>query len=145
MKRLAVLIVVALAASCGESLTVEQLIIAEIREMEARLEEGERLQFMGHIAEDFRGQGGQMNRDQLRAYVVLQFRRYENLGAQLFPIEVIEISDREARADFRALVTGGAGWLPDDGQIYKFVTHWRLEGDDWLLIAADWEAASLND
>ncbi len=133
-----------LLAACGAATTVEQLITAEIREMEAQIEAGERLNFLAHIAEDFRGQGGPMNRDQLRAYVVLQFKRYQNLNARLFPITVQEISAREARADFRALLTGGPNWIPEDGQIYQIVTYWRLDGDDWLLTAADWEPVSLG-
>ncbi len=113
--------------------------------MEAKIEAGERLNFMTHIAEDFRGQGGAMDRDQLRAYVVLQFRRYKNLSARLFPINVQEISETEATADFRALVTGGPSWFPEDGQLYRFDTHWRLDGDDWLLVAASWEPAALGE
>lgn len=145
MKRFGLLAVASLAVACGQGMSVEQLIIAEIREMESQLEAGERLNFLAHIAEDFRGQGGAMDREQLRAYVVLQFRRYQNLGAQLFPITVEEISEREARADFRALITGGASWIPEDGRLYRFITHWRLEGDEWLLVAADWEPIPLGD
>lgn len=145
MKRFFLALIATAAAACSEPPTVEQLIIAEIREMEAQIEAGERLNFMRHIAEDFHGQGGQMNREQLRAYVLLQFRRYKNLSARLLPITVQEVSPQEATADFRALVTGGPGLIPEDGQLYQFNTHWRLEGDEWLLAAAWWEPASLGE
>lgn len=134
------LLVAFLACACSPPPTVEQLVIAEIREMEAEIEAGERLNFIRHVAEDFRGQGGSMNREQLRAFVILQFRRYENLQARLMPITVQEISETEARADFRALVTGGANWFPEDGQLYRIETFWRLEDGEWLLTAADWQA-----
>lgn len=143
MSRLVFILLLAVLASCGKPPTTEQLVIAEIRNMEAEFESGERLNFLSHVTDDFRGQGGAMNREQLRALVVLQFKRYENLGAQLFPINVQEISAGEARADFNALLTGGAGWLPEDGQLYRFQTHWRLEDGDWRLAAASWEPENL--
>lgn len=143
MKHPALIGVVLLAVGCGQAPSVEQLIVAEIHEMESQIEGGERLNFMAHIAEDFRGQGGAMNRDELRAYVVLQFNRYKDLSARLLPITVQEITGTEARADFRALLTGGPGWIPEDGQFYEFVTYWRLEDGEWLLVAADWEPVQL--
>ena len=143
MKRFAACLILLFASGCDAPLTVEQRIIAEIRDMEASIEARERGRFMAHVAEDFLGQGGAMNRQQLRAYMVLQLRRFDDIEARLMPITVTEISDQEARADFRALLTGGAGWLPESGQLYRITTHWRLKNGDWLLIAARWEPTSL--
>jgi len=140
-----ILVIAALAATCGEAPTVEQQIIGEIRAMEAEIEAGERLNFMRHVSVDFRGRGGAMSREELRAYVVLQFNRYKNLQARLFPITVSEVSEREATADFKALVSGGPNWIPEDGQLYDMKTHWRLEDDQWLLVAAYWEPVPLGD
>ena len=145
MRRLLIVLILAAAQGCEQPPTVEQRIIAEIRDMEARIEEGARLNFMSHFAEDFRGQGGRMNRDQLRAFVVLQLRRYEKLNARLLPITAQEIGDREATAEFRVLLTGGSGWLPESGQMYRIRTHWRLDDGDWLVVAAWWEPLQLSD
>lgn len=134
-----------LAAACSPPTPVEELIVAEIRDMESAIESGERLNFMSHVADDFRGQGGAMNHDQLRAFIVLQLRRYQNLEARLFPITVQEIGETEARADFRALLTGGGDWFPEDGQLYAIETLWRLEDGEWLLTSANWEPAPLSD
>jgi hypothetical protein len=113
--------------------------------METQIEAGERRAFMAHVAEDFRGQRGAMTRDELQAYVVLQFTRYKSLEARLMPITVNEISEGEARADFRALLTGGPNWIPERGQLYQITTHWRLDGDDWMLIAAWWEPIPIGE
>ncbi|MEE8495217.1 MAG: hypothetical protein V3S21_01965, partial [Xanthomonadales bacterium] len=48
--------------ACSPPLTVSQQIIATIREMEARIENGEPRQFTKHVSEDFSGQNGQLNR-----------------------------------------------------------------------------------
>jgi hypothetical protein len=149
VKRPGLILVAALlaqfASSCSEPLTVEQLIIAKIHTIEAQLEEGERRRFMNNIAQDFRGQGGRMNHQQLRAFIVLQLTRYQNLNARLLPVTVQEVGENEAIATFSALLTGGSGLIPDDGQLYAFTTHWRKDDGEWLLVAADWKPASVGE
>ena len=134
-----------LLVACSQPLTVEQQVIATIRQMEEKIEAGERRAFMDHIADDFSGQGGRMNRDQVRALVVFQLRRFERLQAQLFPITVTETGPGSAKAEFRALVTGGPGWIPERGQVYDFTTTWRRSDDQWLLLLADWEPVPLDE
>jgi hypothetical protein len=138
-----VLMLLAGLGACGEQLTVEQQIIATIREMEARIEAGERRPFMAHISEDFSGQHGSMNREQVRALMIMQLNRYQRLQGQLFPIQVIEQNEGEATAHFRALVTGGPNWIPENGQLFEFETRWRRVDGVWLLYAADWEPVAL--
>ena len=132
-------LLIALISACARPLTVEQQIIAAIREMEARIEEGERRQFMSHVAEDFDGQNGQLNRQQLRGLVMYQLNRHQRLHAQLFPINVQETGEGTASATFSALVTGGPGLIPSEGQLYEFETHWRYEDDEWKLARASWD------
>lgn len=134
-----------LMAACSPPLTVSQQVIHAIREMEARIEAGERRAFMEFIAEDFSAQNGRMDRDQVRALVVFQLRRYERLNGQLFPISVRETGPGTAEATFRALITGGPGWIPDSGQVYDFETWWRLEDGNWLLTAANWDPVPLDE
>jgi len=127
-----------LLAACGKPLSVEQRVIAEIRDMEARIEEGERRAFLAHIADDFTGQDGRMTREQVRAMVVFQLNRHKNLQAQLFPIRVSQQGEGEATAKFRALVTGGESWIPENGQLFEFDTGWRLIDGEWMLVSANW-------
>lgn len=130
--------------ACSKPLTTQQQVIAVIRNMEAQIEEGERRPFMNHVADEFSGQNGQLNRDQLRGMVIYQLNRYQRLSAQLFPIRVTETGEGLATATFRALVTGGAGWLPENGQVYDFETHWTRQSGDWMLLKADWTPVPLD-
>lgn len=147
MKRVLVLFFLALlgAVSCGRPLTVEQQLIAAIEQMEAKIEAGERRAFMAHIAEGFSAQDGRMNREQVRALVVFQLNRYKQLQGRLFPISVGVIDENHARAEFRALVTGGPNWIPENGQLYDFDTRWVLEDGEWLLKSANWEPVPLDE
>jgi len=131
--------------ACSETLTTEQKIIVAIREMESKLEAGERRSFMEHISEDFQAQGGSLNREQVRALVIFQLNRHKRLQAQLFPISVSQTDEHSATAVFRALVTGGPRWIPDSGQIFEFQTQWGWSEGEWLLSAASWEPVSLEE
>jgi hypothetical protein len=138
MRHIFVVLLTLFVSACNPPLTVSQQVIAVIREMETRMENGERRQFIKHVAEDFSGQNGQLNRQELQRLVIFQFNRHQRLNAQLFPITVTETGENSATARFKALITGGPGWIPDQGQLYDFETHWRFESGDWILASADW-------
>ncbi len=132
-------------SACSPPLTVSQQVIAAIREMETRMENGERRRFMSHVAEDFYGQNEQLNRQQLSGYIFYQLNRHQRLHAQLFPISVNETGEATASAKFRALITGGPGWIPDQGQFYDFETLWRYQDGEWKLTSADWNPVPLDE
>jgi hypothetical protein len=134
-----------LLAACDKELTVEQQIIATIRNMEYAAEEGFHLEFMGFIADTFEGQQGTMDRLEFHRFMIFQINQHRRLQAQLFPIYVEEISEDTAAANFKVLVTGGAGLLPDSGQLFEVDTVWLRDGGDWELNGADWEAVRLPD
>jgi hypothetical protein len=143
--RFVLVLFIAALAACDKPLTVEQQIIATIRNMEAKVEAGERRPFMEHVAGDFSGQDGAVTREQLQSMVLFQMNRNRRLQAQLFPIHVVESSENIAVAHFRALVTGGKNWLPERGQVLDFETHWRLEDNEWMLSSANWTPVPLED
>jgi hypothetical protein len=124
---------------CSEERTIEQQIIAVIRDMEAHIENGERRPFMQRVAEDFSGQNGVMNKQQVNAIVLYQLHRNQRVHAQLLPVHVTSDSPDLAEAKFSALVTGGPGLLPDQGQKFEFHTFWQRRDGEWKLVKADWD------
>ncbi len=132
-------LLIAAISACSPPPTVSQQIIAAIHEMETLIENSEHRKFISHVAEDFDGQDGQLNRQQLRALVIYQLNQHQRLHAQLFPINVDETGEETASATFRALITGGPRFIPDQGQLYDFETLWRYEGGEWLLTSANWD------
>lgn len=124
--------------ACGGPATPEEQVRDRIAEMEEAGENGERGRFMSMVAEDFQGQGGAMQRDDFQAFLLLQLNRHQQVRAQLFPVTVELAGDDEARASFRALMTGGRGLLPDSGAFYEIETWWVLRDDEWLLSEARW-------
>lgn len=141
VKYLLIALMIWALVGCGDPASVEDQVRSVIAEMEEAGEAGERGRFMQHVADDFRGQGGEMGRDDFRAYLALQWNQNQRLHAQLFPVTVEPVGDDEARAEFRVLLTGGRGLIPERGQLYDVETWWRLEGDDWRLSAANWSIA----
>lgn len=102
---------------------------AEARDSDALVE---------NFADDFAGPGG-MDRDRFRRYLALLWLRNRQVGVTLGPLEVELVGQDRARVNFTAAARGGTGWMPERAEVYQVKTGWRLEGDDWKLISADWE------
>jgi hypothetical protein len=128
-----------LLAGCSPELSLEQQIVATLRNMEAHIEAGERRDFMAYVAEDFHGQGGEFNHDQLNAMLLYQLRRYKRVHAQLLPVQVQPAGIDEAEARFQILLTGGEGLLPDTGQLYEVISIWQMQDGEWRLRSAQWQ------
>jgi len=142
---LSLALAVLILAACGEKLSVEQQIIATLRSMEYAAEEGQHLEFMNYIAESFSAQQGSLDRREFHRFMIFQINQHRRLQAQFFPIFVTETGKDTASARFKILVTGGAGLLPESGQLFEVNTRWTREDNDWLLSGADWEAVRLPD
>jgi len=134
-----------LLVGCGEKLSVEQKIIATLQIMEETAEAGEHFKFMGHISDSFHAQQGSMDRREFHRFMIFQINQHRRLHATFFPIYVRESSDDTASANFRLLVTGGGGLLPESGQLFEVKTQWLLEGGDWMLDEANWEVTQMPD
>ena len=139
------ILALALLVACGEEPSVEQQIIATLRNMEYAAEEGEHFEFIGYVADDFSGQQGSMNRREFHRFMIFQINRNRRLQAQFFPIFARESGEGIASAHFRILITGGAGLLPERGQLFEVNTEWTRTGSDWLLQSADWKPVQFID
>lgn len=134
-----------LLVSCGEDLTVEQQVIATLRDMEVAAESGEHFAFMTYVADGFKGQLGSMDRRAFHRFMIFQINQHRRLQAQFFPIRVQETGGDRATASFKLLVTGGGGLLPESGRVFAVETDWYRDDGDWQLTRADWEPVSLPD
>ena len=139
------LLAILVLAGCAEKLSVEQQIIATLRTMEADAEAGNHLDFMANIADAFKGQQGSLDRREFHRFMIYQINQHRRLQAQFFPIYVTATGEGMASAHFKILVTGGAGLLPESGQLFEVESRWIRDGGDWLLSGADWEAVRLPD
>ena len=134
-----------LLVACGENLSVEQQIIATLRNMEEAAEKGEHFEFIGYVADSFTGQYGSMSRLEFHRFMIFQINQNRRLRAQFFPIYVQDLGKDQASAHFRILVTGGAGMLPENGQLFEVETEWIRSSGDWMLNSADWVPVHLPD
>ena len=142
---LSAVLTVLLITSCGKKPSVEQQVIATLRSMEYAAEEGQHLDFMTYIADSFSGQQGSMDRREFHRFMIFQINQHRRLQAQFFPIFVNETGTDMASAQFKLLVTGGAGLLPESGQLFEVETAWIYSGGDWLLSSAQWQPVRLPD
>jgi hypothetical protein len=115
----------------------EQALRDTIAAMQAAAEAHDTDALFEPIAEDFSGSEG-MDRQQFRRYVTLSGMRNQKVGVQLGQLDVKLFGER-ASVSFTAALTGGAGWLPEQAQVYAVQTGWRLEDGEWKLISAQWK------
>jgi len=92
------------------------------------------------LADDFVGNEG-MDRRGARRLAAGTFLRYREVGAKLGPLQVEMRGDRHATVRFTAAISGGAGLMPQDAQMYQVTTGWRLVDGDWMVTSAEWTPA----
>ena len=125
-----------LAVGCSSE-PPEAALRATIDRMQAAAEARDAPGLAESVSEEFIGPNG-MDRDQFRRTLALVWFRDQQVGVQLGPLDV-KLVGEGATVAFTAGTSGGAGWLPERGQLFKVNTGWRLEDGEWRLISATWE------
>ena len=116
----------------------EQALRDTIAQMQSAIEARDAGALDEHVAEDFIGPEG-MGRKDARRLAQVFFLRNRDVGATLGPLQV-SLQDEHATVRFSAALTGGSGaLLPDSAQVYEVSTAWRMRGDEWELVSADWK------
>lgn len=129
-------VVLALAAGC-RSEPPEAALRATIDRMQAAAEARDAGAMADAVSEEFIGPDG-MDRDQFRRTLALVWLRDQQVGVTLGPLD-LKLAGDGATVAFTAGTSGGAGWLPERGQLHRVKTGWRLEGGEWMLVSASWE------
>lgn len=139
MRRSAYVLFLALQlAACAEPPAAEQAITRALEQMATAIEENKPLPVLDLIHEDFSANrsGRDMSRLEAEQLVKMALRRHRNVNVLLTNIRVETDAVREdlARAAFNAVVTSSSRsrFLPEDGQLYRVETEWRLD-DGWQL------------
>ena len=115
----------------------EQRLRDTIAAMETAIESGKPGEVADHVAADFTAQGGGMDARQLRAMLVAQTLRHQNISVLLGPLDVKLYGDR-ATVKMRVIATGGQ-WLPETGRQIDLESHWRFEDGEWNCFRAEWQ------
>jgi hypothetical protein len=123
----------------------EQAIRENIAAMQTAGEQHDSDALLAPLADDFIGTedaGETFDRRSFGRYVRLIQLREGAIHATLGPIAVTLQGTDRATATFTAVLTGGAGLLPNDGQIEQVSTGWRLDDREWKLISAEWKTTA---
>ena len=123
----------------------EQRIRDTIGAMQTAMETRQSRDFMAHIAADFTGNDGSVDREGLHNVLRGVALQNEKLGVTLGPI-TIELRGDRATADLIATFTGGSGgMLPERGAVYSIHSAWRRVGSEWQCYSGKWvEVTGVN-
>jgi hypothetical protein len=126
-----------LLVGCAKHPT-EALLLENIEQMQRSGESRDVSGLLEHIAEDFSGQNGSMDRAQLRAFLTGIRLRTQNIGVTRSKTDV-SIQGTRAKVDIHMLVTDGGQYLPSTGRLVQAQTQWRFANGQWQLASANWE------
>lgn len=136
LQALTMALLLALAACSGES--PEQAVRKQVEAMQTAIDARDAGAVHALLADDFVGNDG-LDRRGARQLAAAVFLRHRDVNARLGPVTVELRGDSDAIARFSVLATGGAGLLPDSGQLYQVETGWRRIDGDWKLLNASWK------
>jgi hypothetical protein len=91
----------------------------------------------GQLTDDFDGNSGSMNRQDIGNVLRVTRLRGETLHVVLGPVDVQPRGDRYV-ADFTVTLTSGGKLFPAQLGVYKVESAWRREGHDWRCYESTW-------
>lgn len=117
----------------------EEQIRAAIGDMQLAIESGKPADFMRHIADDFTGDGGNIDKRGLHNFLRAQALTNASIGISVVSTDV-ELQGERATVKVMVTMTGGNGrWLPERGSVQQIESGWRRQGGDWLCVNAQWQ------
>jgi hypothetical protein len=126
-----------LLAGCART-PDEVRIRAALESMQKAAEARRPADVLEHVAADFTGNNGDMDRDSLSQLLRLQLLSRQGVSVVSGPVEIV-IDDDRATAKFDVTLSDRSGrWIPGGSETYRIVSGWRREGSDWLCYNATW-------
>jgi len=130
-----------LIAACARTPDVDA-IRANVQAMAAAAESQSKAGVLAHVADDFIGNEGELERAGLEQLLRARLLAGRSIGVSIGRVEV-EVDGDRATARFDATVTDGSGrWLPEHRAVLKMTTAWRREQRDWRCYNAKWSGAN---
>ena len=140
--------------SCAQKEDDIALILNIIQKAEVLAEEHDTGKFMEFTSKEFKAQDGRLNRQQVRKFLWMTFRRYGNFNL-LFPEPAVEISENKQVAtaivnflmvkkdqpipDLKKLYKDPQRWLEEVGEVadlYRLNLEFLNKDDKWLVNTA---------
>lgn len=90
------------------------------------------------LSDDFDGNAGELDRQQLIRMVQLLVLRGEHIGVTMGPI-MIESRGERMLATLTVTLSSGSHLLPDQLGVYRVESAWRKEGGNWRCYSATWK------
>ena len=90
------------------------------------------------LSDDFDGNAGELDRQQLIRMVQLLALRGEHIGVTMGPI-AIEPRGERMLATLTVTLSSGSHLLPDQLGVYRVESAWRREGGRWRCYSATWK------
>ncbi len=135
---LTVVAILILSVACSRPSDETQIRDA-LTAMQNAVEAGKPADFMTHVADDFTGEAGTLDRAALHNLLRGQALTNAHIGVTLSLVEVELQGDRATVRASVALTGGNGRWSPERGSIQRIESGWRKQDGHWRCINAGWE------
>lgn len=115
----------------------EQQIRENLDQVVAAVQQRQPKKVVAHLHSGFLAQQ-RMGVEEIRRFMIAQFFRNQKINILVTGLR-ISVEGDVATVDFRAVVSGGANWLPERVDYYQLRTHWVRQDGDWLMRDASWQ------
>jgi hypothetical protein len=129
-----VLCSVTLSGCAGD--TPEARIRAHVDAMAEAVEAHRPADFIAHLTDDFSGEGGRLDKQQLRGFIASLMIGNKHITVLVTGTDVRLTGADRATVTIDALVTGG-GYFPERGEKLTIVSGWRLVDGEWRCFRGD--------
>lgn len=137
MRFVPVWLLILLLAACARAPDAE-VIRDAIGEMAAAAEAKRSAEVLEHVAVDFTGNDGELDRAELERMLRARVLAAQAVGVSIGTVTV-ELDGDRATARFEMTVTDGSGrWLSDGRAVLQVTSGWRREGGIWRCYNARW-------
>lgn len=128
-----------LLAACSQEPALEPL-LERVAALQQAIENRQTDTAIDILSDDFVTGKGQNRKDaqRLLLFHTMRHRSITVLRSQTDAEFDAGYRDR-AIVRFNAIVTGGQGWLPEQGRSYRVESRWQFKDGDWYLAELDWE------
>lgn len=139
MRKVMTFVLISLLAACARVPDADAIRSA-IEQMAAAAEAKRTAEVLEHVAADFTGNDGELDRAGLERMLRARVLAAQAIGVSIGSIAV-EVDGHRATANFTMTVTDESGrWLSDRRAVLGMVTGWRQDAGVWRCINAQWES-----
>lgn len=138
VRRVTVLLLLALATACTEPADEERLLRSALANIEKAAEAREVRPILDYLADDFLG-NQRYRKANMQGMLLLHFRQNQHIHVFLYQVD-IKLADQIAHVTCQLLLAGrNEKIVPEQARILVVNSEWHKRDGQWRVVNAQWQ------